>query len=144
MRPELYLSHLFLPLWHSENSSQSLAGSLAVLHHIHQVLSPVDGPLPRLFPRLPVRLSATFFSWMLPPCTSHLTVPVAITLCTGIHHRGHWWTFLFPLCSSTTGIGCDGQRPVICSCECSRPAVFLHKSPMFDLLRVMCEVNLDL
>lgn len=64
--------------------------------HPSQVLSPVDGPLPRLFPRPPVRLSATFFSWTLPPCTSHLAVPVAITLCTGIHHRGHCWTISFP------------------------------------------------
>lgn len=65
--------------------------------HPSRVLSPVDGPLPRLFPCLPVRLSATFFSWMLPQCTSHFTVPVAITLCTGIHHRGHWWTIFSPL-----------------------------------------------
>lgn len=35
MRPNLYLSHLFLPLWHCENFSQSFGGSLAFLHPIH-------------------------------------------------------------------------------------------------------------
>lgn len=38
--------------------------------HPSQVLSPADGPLPRLFPRLPVHLSAAFIGWMLPPCTT--------------------------------------------------------------------------
>ncbi len=77
--------------------------------HPSRVLSPADGPLPRLFPCLPVchfhRLDAAYAHY------SRLPVPVAITLCTGIHHPGHWWT-IFLLCSGITGIDCDGQWPV--------------------------------
>lgn len=38
--------------------------------HPSRVLSPVDGPLPRLFPRPHVRLSAAFTGWMPPLCTT--------------------------------------------------------------------------
>lgn len=54
IRPRHSLSHLFLPLWHRNNSFQSLKASLASLYPIHHVLSQMDGPLPCLFPWLPV------------------------------------------------------------------------------------------
>lgn len=144
MRPELYLSHLFLPLWHWENCSQSLGGSLAVLQHIHhesslQWMDHFHACFPAcLFACLPLSLAG---------CCLHALV---ISLCllqlpsAQAYITGDTGGQFFPLCSSTTEIGCDGQRPVICGAECSLPAVFLHKSLMFDLLRVMCEVNLDL
>ncbi len=110
MRPKLYLGHLFLPLWHRENCFQSLGGSLAFLHPIHH-----ESSLQRMdhfhafSPRPLVRLSAAFISWMLPSCTTVvslclLQLPSAqayITLDTG--------GLFFFLCSGTSGVDCDGH-----------------------------------
>lgn len=114
--------------------------------HPSRVLSPVDGPLPRLFPCLPVRLFACLPLSLAGCCLSALVIsPCLLQLPSAqAYITGDTGGQFFPLCSGTTGIGCDDRRPVICSCGFSLSPILLHKSLMFDLLRVMCEVNLDL
>ena len=92
-RPKLYLSHLFLPLWHWENCSQSLGAGLAPLHTIHhKSFHRFPGPIPRLFPWLPVCCFHQLFAAIVQ--SSLLPLPAAVTLCMGIHHLGHWGQYL--------------------------------------------------
>lgn len=128
VRPKLYLSHLFLPLWHWENCSQSLGASLAFLHPIHHETSLSSGCTPSS-PVPSDRLSAAFISCVLPPCTPVfslclLQLPSAQEYITG--DSGGRFSFL---CFGVTGIGREGRRAVICDCKWSLPAVFLHKAP---------------
>lgn len=101
--------------------------------HPSQVLSPTDGPLPRLFPWLPVchfhRLDAGPVHYSRPPCAC----------CNYPLHRhtspGTLVGNFFFLCSGTTGIDCDGQLARKMLLSCTVPP----QSTMFDLLKMTCE-----
>lgn len=97
--------------------------------HPSRLLSPADGPLPRLFPPA-CPLSAAFISWMLPPCASLLFSLCLLQLPSAKAYitRDTSGRF-FPLCFGVTEIGCDVQRPVMCGCKCSLPAMSPHKAP---------------
>lgn len=121
MRPSLYRSHLFLPLWHWENCFQSLEGSLAFRHPIHH-----ESSLQRMDHfhaySLPC-LSVAFIGRRLPPCTIAaslclLQLPSAQAYITGDtggqsflfwHYRNWlWW---------------------LVASKCSFRAMFLYKAP---------------
>lgn len=75
MQPKLYLSHLFLPLWHWENCLQSLGGTLASLHLIHH-----ESSLQRMdhfhacSPACLLACLRLSSPWMLPPCTAVISL----------------------------------------------------------------------
>lgn len=137
MWPGLYLSHLFLPLWHRENGSQSLGGSLAFLQPIHHKPSPQRMD----------HFHACFPACLLPPLAGPCLHVLQSSPCACCNYPLHGHTspgilvdnfIFFP---ATTGIDCDGQRPVICGHKSPLPAVFLHKTPMFDHLGAPCELH---
>ena len=89
--------------------------------HPSRVLSPADGPLPCLFPRL-------LFSSAL---CCHCAIQSSPFACCNypLHRRPSPGTpvdIFSPLCSGTKGNGCDGQQPMKCSFKCSLPAEFCH------------------
>lgn len=110
MWPNLYLSHLFLPLWHWENCFQSLGGSLAFLHPIHH-----ESSLQRMdhfHACSPACLSAAFIGWMLPPCTTVVSLCLLQLPSAQAYITRDTGGQFFLLCSGITGIDCDGQWPV--------------------------------
>lgn len=106
----LSISHLFLPLWHRNNSFQSLEASLASLYPIHHKASLERMDLFHV--GSPDCLSAAFITSKMPLCSPVLSVcqlqlpsmQAFITWDTG----GHF----FPHCSGTKGNSCAEQQLV--------------------------------
>lgn len=113
MRPNLYLSHLFLPLWHWENCSQSLGGSLAFQHPIHHKSS-----LQRMDHFHACSPACLFTCLLLSSAGCCLRAPQSSPrACCNYPLRRHTspWTLVdnfSPFCSGTSGIDCDGRWPV--------------------------------